>query len=326
MKPKVFMAQRPPAGVAEWLGSRCELRAWESDERLSREALLRAISDVEGVALASHRVDEEFLSCAPRLRVVSDISVGYDNFDIEAMRRHKVLGTNTPGVLDDTVADLVMGLILASARRIPELDQYVKQGRWASSISEPLFGRDVHHATLGIIGMGRIGEAVARRARLGFDMEVVYHNRHRNAGAEERTGARFLAFDEVLARADFLVLQVPSTAETRGFFGSREFGLMKASSIFVNASRGDVVDEDALIDALDSGRIAGAALDVFAREPPAADNPLLHMDRVLTLPHIGSATAKTRADMCMLAAKNLVAALEGELPPNLVPELRNQAI
>lgn len=323
MKPKVFVAQRLPAEVAEWLGSRCELRAWEGEEKLSREALLRAISDVEGVVLASHRVDEEFLSRAPRLRAVSDISVGYDNFDIEAMRRHKVLGTNTPGVLDDTVADLVMGLILASARRIPELDQYVKQGRWARAITEPLFGRDVHHATLGIIGLGRIGEAVARRARFGFDMEVVYHNRHRNEPAEGRTGARFLAFDEVLGRADFLVLQVPSTDETRGFFGSREFGLMKASSIFVNASRGDVVDEDALVAALRSGRIAGAALDVFAREPPSADNPLLHMDRVLTLPHIGSATAKTRADMCMLAAKNLVAALEGELPPNLVPELRN---
>lgn len=323
MKPKVFVAQRLPREVAEWLGLRCELRAWKSGEKLSREAVLRAVSDVEGVALANHRVDEEFLAQAPRLRVVSDISVGYDNFDIEAMRRHKVLGTNTPGVLDDTVADLVMGLILASARRITELDQYVKQGRWTQAIPEPLFGRDVHHATLGIIGLGRIGEAVARRARFGFDMEVFYHNRHRNAGAEERTGARFLALDEVLGRADFIVLQVPSTVETRGFFGSREFGLMKASSILVNASRGDVVDEESLVEALRSGRIAGAALDVFSREPPAADHPLLGMANVIALPHIGSATLKTRADMCMLAAKNLVAALEGEVPPNLVPELRN---
>jgi gluconate 2-dehydrogenase len=324
MKPRVFVAQRIPADVADWLGRRCELRVWEGEERLSREALLEAISDVEGVALVSYRVDEEFLAHAPKLRVVSDISVGYDNFDVDAMRRHKVLGTNTPGVLDDTVADLVMGLILASARRIPELDQYVKQGRWVRAIPEPLFGRDVHHATLGIIGLGRIGEAVARRAKFGFDMEVIYHNRHRNAGAEERTGARFLPLDEVLCRSDFLVLQVPSTVETRGFFGAREFGLMKASSIFVNASRGDVVDEAALIAALRSGRIAGAALDVFAREPPAADNPLLRMDTVLALPHIGSATSKTRADMCMLAAKNLVAALEGEVPPNLVPEFRDR--
>jgi glyoxylate/hydroxypyruvate/2-ketogluconate reductase len=324
MKPKVFVTQSLPLEVAEWLGPRCELRVWESGEKLSREALLNALSDVEGVALANHRVDEEFLAHAPRLRVVSDISVGYDNFDIDAMRRHGILGTNTPGVLDDTVADLVMGLILASARRIPELDRYVKEGRWTRAIPESLFGRDVHHATLGIIGLGRIGEAVARRARFGFDMEVVYHNRHRNEGAEERTGARFLALDEVLARADFLVLQVPSTAETRGFFGSREFGLMKASSIFVNASRGDVVDEEALVAALRSGRIVGAALDVFSREPIAADNPLLGMANVIALPHVGSATSKTRADMCMLAAKNLVAALEGEIPPNLVPELGKQ--
>lgn len=326
MKPKVFVSQRMPADVAGWLGQRCEIRAWEGEGKLSREALLKAISDVEGVALASHRVDEEFLAHAPRLRVVSDISVGYDNFDIDAMRRHGVLGTNTPGVLDDTVADLVMGLILASARRIAELDRYVKQGRWQGAIPESLFGRDVHHATLGIVGLGRIGEAVARRARFGFDMEVVYHNRHRNEAAEERVGARFLPLDEVLGRADFLVLQVPSTVETRGFFGSREFGLMKASSIFVNASRGDVVDEEALVAALRSGRIAGAALDVFAREPAAADNPLLRMERALTLPHIGSATSKTRADMFMLAAENLVAALEGRVPPNLVPELENQVL
>jgi gluconate 2-dehydrogenase len=324
MKPNVFVTQRLPREVAEWLEPRCELRVWESGEKLSREALLGALSEVEGVALANHRVDEEFLAHAPRLRVVSDISVGYDNFDIGAMRRHGVLGTNTPGVLDDTVADLVMGLILASARRIPELDRYVKEGRWTRAIPESLFGRDVHHVTLGVIGLGRIGEAVARRARFGFDMEVVYHNRHRNEGAEERTGARFLALDEVLGRADFLVLQVPSTAETRGFFGSREFGLMKASSIFVNASRGDVVDEEALVEALRSSRIAGAALDVFSREPAAADNPLLGMANVVALPHIGSATSKTRADMCMLAAKNLVAALEGEVPPNLVPEFRDR--
>ena len=285
--------------------------------------MLQEIGDVEGVALVGHTVDEEFLGWAPKLRVVSDISVGYNNFCIDAMRKHGVLGTNTPGVLDNTVADLVMALILASARRIPELDRFVKEGRWTGKVAEPLFGRDVHHATLGIIGLGRIGEAVARRAKYGFDMDVIYHNRHRNEGAEERTGARFLGEDELIAQADFLVLMVPLTAETKGFFGAREFGLMKPSAIFVNASRGDVVDEAALTEALLEEKIAGAALDVFSREPPAADNPLLHMDQVVTVPHIGSATAKTRADMCMLALRNLVAALKGEDPPNLVPELRS---
>lgn len=321
MKPKVYVAQGLPAEVAEWLSQRCDCRIWGGEGLMPRSALLEELADVEGVALTGHRVDEGFLSRAPRLKVVSDISVGYDNFDLEAMRRRGVLGTNTPGVLDDTVADLVMALVLASARRIPELDRYVKEGRWTRAIEPPLFGRDVHHATLGIVGLGRIGEAVARRARLGFGMEVVYHNRRRNPGAEERTQASYLELDEVIAAADFLVLMLPLTAETRGLFGAREFGLMKREAIFVNASRGGVVDEAALIAALREGRIAGAGLDVYAKEPPAADNPLLHMERVVTLPHIGSATAATRAAMAMLAARNLVAALEGKVPPNLVPEL-----
>ena len=325
MKPKVYVARKISPEVREYLQEHCDCEFWEGSERPGRERFFAGVADVEGLLTAGTPINDELLDHAPRLRIVSNISVGYDNFDVEAMKRRGVMGTHTPGVLDDTVADLAMALILAAARRVAELDRLVRRGGWVKGMDRELFGLDVHHATLGIIGMGRIGEAVAKRARLGFDMEVLYYNRSRKPEAEARYGAVYASLDELLARSDFVVILTPLTPETKKMIGREQLARMKPTAILVNVSRGPVVDEAALIEALRSGTIRGAALDVFEKEPVDPDNPLLALDNVVLLPHIGSATAKTRRAMAMLAARNLVAGLKGETPPNLVPELRGMA-
>lgn len=322
MKPKVYIAFATPPEVEEYIGRYCDYTKWSEERPLPRKELIPQMGEVEGLLTAGHRIDEEFLRHAPRLKIVSNISVGYNNFDLEAMRSHKVLGTNTPGVLDDTVADLVFGLLLSAARRIPELDRLVKEGRWKTPFSLDYSGIDVHHAILGIIGMGRIGEAVARRARLGFSMEVLYYNRNRKPQAESRLGVQYRSLEQLLQEADFVLLMTPLTPETEGLIGYRELCLMKKSAIFINASRGATVKEKELIQALQEGRIGGAALDVFEREPVSADNPLLAMPNVVTLPHIGGNTVKTRRDMAMLAAENLVKGVLGQVPPSVVEELK----
>src|SRR5690625_5037448 len=255
-------------------------------------------------------IDDELLNHAPRLKVVSNVSVGYNNFNVAAMKKRNVIGTNTPYVLDETVADLTFALILSTARRIPELDKLVKEGRWEPTKDDhEFFGVDVHAKTLGIIGMGRIGEAIARRAKLGFHMDVMYHNRNRKHDIESQLEIVYRDFDDLLKQSDIVVLMTPLTDETYQLIGEREFQLMKKSAIFVNVSRGQTVDEQALIKALQKGEIYGAGLDVFEQEPIQKDNPLLKMDNVVTVPHIGSATKQTRDAMGMRAAKNLVSAL-----------------
>jgi gluconate 2-dehydrogenase len=322
MKPKVFVARPIPPAAEAYLREHCEVTKAESDNGLGRDVFFRAIANVEGLLTSGTKIDAELLVQSPRLRAVSNISVGYNNFDIDAMRARSVIGTHTPTVLDNTVADLILGLMLSVARRIPELDQTVRNGLWKKGPDDPYFGRDVHHRTVGIIGMGRIGSQVAKRARLGFDMNVLYHNRSRNPEAEELYGAQYCAMDELLAASDFVVIMTPLTKKTERFFGSDHFAKMKSSAFFINASRGAVVDEPALVRALQSGVIAGAGLDVFEVEPIAPDHPLLTLPNAVLLPHIGSATEATRTDMAMLAATNLVAALLGSEPVNVVPELR----
>jgi glyoxylate/hydroxypyruvate/2-ketogluconate reductase len=320
MKPYVYVAAPIPAEVEAYIGEHCEYRKWEGDEPIPREQLLREIADAEGLLTVGGRIDSELLDHAPRLKVVSNISVGYNNFDLEAMRRRRVMGTNTPHVLDETVADLAFALILSTARRIPELDQHVKAGRWERKNDEWLFGLDVHGKTLGIIGLGRIGEAIARRAVYGFQMNVLYYNRRRKPEAEEKLGVTYSSLEDLLRQSDFVLLMIPLTEETTHFMGREQFALMKPSAIFINTSRGKTVDEAALIEALQEKRIWGAGLDVFYEEPTPPDNPLLRMPNVVTLPHIGSATRETRFAMAMLAAQNLVAAVLGKQPPNLVTE------
>jgi gluconate 2-dehydrogenase len=322
MKPTILITRPIPSEVEAYLEAHCECRRWNKEEPMPRQLLLNQLADVEGLLTAGGKIDQELLDHAPHLKVVSNISVGYNNLDLSAMKARKVMGTNTPEVLDETVADLVFGLILAAARRIPELDRHVKQGKWQKGEDKPFFGMDVHHATLGIIGMGRIGEAIARRAKLGFLMDVLYYNRTPKPEVEEALDVKYKPLNELLGTADFIVLMTPLSPETTHLIGSQQFQLMKPSAIFVNASRGKTVDEAALIQALRTKQIRAAGLDVFDREPIEPHNPLLQMDNVIALPHIGSATAQTRFDMAKLAAVNLVSALKGQTPPNLINELK----
>ncbi|MBH8596975.1 D-glycerate dehydrogenase [Thermoactinomyces sp. CICC 10523] len=323
MKPHVFLARRVSKEAEAYIAEHCTYRKWEKDTPIPRSQLLREIADAEGLLISGGKIDDELLQHAPKLKVVSNMSVGYNNFDLEAMKRRNVLGTHTPHVLDETVADLAFALILSAARRVPELDRFVKEGKWTNGDDTHLFGVDVHGRTLGIIGMGRIGEAIARRGKLGFNMDVLYFNRRRKPDVEERLGVRYCELETLLKQADFIVLMVPLTAETKHMIGREQFALMKESAIFINTSRGKTVDEAALIEALENKRIRAAGLDVFYQEPVPTDNPLLRMPNVVTLPHIGSATAQTRHKMAMLAAKNLVAAVTGQTPPNVVEELKD---
>lgn len=323
-KPKVLVLKELPEEADRYIAEHCEILAVPTDRKPTRAEVLERLADVEGVLVTDVRVDAELLERAPKLKVASNVSVGYDNFDTEAMKARGVIGTHTPYVLDDTVADLVFALILSAARRVPELDRIVKEGRWDRDMAAAggYFGLDVHHAVIGIIGMGRIGEAIARRAALGFGMTVLYHARSRKEKAEEAYGAQLRSLDELLRESDFVVQMTPSTPDTQRMIRMEHFEMMKRTAVFVNASRGQVVDEQALAAALEKRLIYAAGLDVYEREPVDPDNPLLKLPNVVTLPHIGSATAATRNLMALTAAKNLVAGVTGGKPPNVVPELR----
>lgn len=320
MKPTVLTTHPLNEEVEAYIAEHCHICTLEGS--ISEDELHEALQDVDGLFTSSgqvEKVDETLLKHAPKLKVVSNVSVGYNNFDIEAMRKHNVVGTNTPNVLDETVADLAFALILSTARRIVELDRYVKDGKWNNETTyKETWGKDVNGATLGIVGMGRIGEAIAKRAKFGFDMDVLYHNRSRKVEAEEKYGASYRSLDDLLKEADFVLLMIPLTDETYRLIGEREFKMMKDSAIFINVSRGQTVDEPALVNALQTGEIQAAGLDVFEEEPTNPDNPLLQLSNVVTVPHIGSATAKTETAMAMRAAENLVAVLTGNEPKNPV--------
>ncbi|MGO0683828.1 2-hydroxyacid dehydrogenase [Pseudomonas fulva] len=275
-----------------------------------------ALPGAHGLLGASVRLDASLLDLAPELEVISSVSVGVDNYDIADLDRRGIVLTNTPDVLTETTADTGFALILATARRVVELANWVRDGHWRSGLGPAQFGSDVHGKTLGIVGMGRIGEALARRAAAGFGMQVIYHSQRPKPDVEARYGARRFALDELLAQADFVCLTVPLSAATEGLIGRGELALMKPEAILINISRGRVVDEQALIDALETRRIRGAGLDVFVQEPLAADSPLLRLDNVVATPHIGSATEETRQAMARCAVDNLLAALAGRRPAN----------
>ncbi|MDR7077665.1 gluconate 2-dehydrogenase [Neobacillus niacini] len=318
MKPKIIVYKKVDKKVLELIEDTCKVVYFEKLDSQNFPVFLEELKDAEGLIGSGLKVDHELLDQAPQLKIVCNISVGYDNLDLTALAERRIMATNTPDVLNDTVADTIMGLILSTARRIPELDQWVKTGQWESGLGEKWFGVDVHHKVLGIIGMGGIGSDVAKRAHYGFDMEILYHNRSRNEAAEQKYGATYCSLEELLKKSDFVCLMTPLTPQTVNLIGKREFELMKESAIFINASRGKTVDEEALIHALKTGQIYGAGLDVFVQEPVNMDNPLLSMNNVVTLPHIGSATYETRFKMAMIAATNLVTGLKGDVPPNLL--------
>lgn len=322
MKPKVFIAKPIPEEVESYIAKYCDYQIWRESTPIPDDVLKEEVADVEGLMTPKGVITEEFLKHAPKLKIVSNIAVGYDAFDTKAMKEHGVIGTHTPGVLDDSVADLVFGLLLATARRIPEYDAYVRNGKWSQLLdSLDHFGKDVHHRTLGIIGPGRIGEKIAKRAALGFDMKVYYHSRSEKPKLEKEFGAEKRELDELLHLSDYVVVMVPLTEETHHLIGAEEFNKMQKDAIFINASRGAVVDEQALYEALKTGSIRSAGLDVYEEEPLKSDSPLLQLPNVVTLPHIGSATEQARFDMAMLAAENLVAGVTGGKPENVVKEL-----
>lgn len=317
-KPKVLVSRRIPEAAIELLAQHCTLDINREDRPLPRPELLSRVADCQGlVCLLLDKIDEELLSRAPQLKVVSNVAVGFDNFDLEAARRRKVLLTNTPGVLTDTTADFAFTLLVSAARRVAEADRFVRAGKFNEWKIDLFLGQDIHHATLGILGLGRIGLGMARRAR-GFDMRVMYFDEFRaKPEVEKEYGLEFLDRDTILRQADFVSLHVPLLPTTRHLIGARELGLMKKTAILINTARGPVVDEAALAEALTAGKIAGAALDVFEFEPKVHP-ALMGLDNVILAPHISSASVATRTRMAVMAAENCLAALEGRTPPNLV--------
>jgi phosphogluconate 2-dehydrogenase/gluconate 2-dehydrogenase len=312
MKQRVVVYKTLPEHLNRQLQAEFDVTFFDRVNDGNRAAFLESLKTAHGILGASLAITNEMLDGAPELKIASTVSVGVDNFDLDYFKRRGLMLAHTPGVLNEATADTIFSLILASARRVVELAEYVKAGNWRGSIGEAQFGVNVHGKTLGLIGMGRIGSAVARRAHHGFGMKILYNNTRPNPEAERELAATFVGKDELLAQSDFVCLMLPLTPETERMFGAREFGLMKRSAIFINASRGRIVDEAALIAALQDKTIYAAGLDVFEVEPLPADSPLLKLSNVVALPHIGSATHETRLAMAELAVANLIAGLRGE--------------
>ncbi|HUG58270.1 MAG TPA: D-glycerate dehydrogenase [Candidimonas sp.] len=279
-----------------------------------RDAFLAALPQAQGMIGSSYPIDESVLAQAGQLEVISSISVGVDKFSLEALYRRGITLCHTPGVLTDTVADLLFAMVLATSRRVAELARYVQDGRWDRSVGDDLYGWDVHGKTLGILGYGRIGHALAQRAAMGFNMPVLYHSRTPAASGLPEGKAKAATLREVLMNSDFVVVVLPLTDQTRGLIGAQEFAAMKPGAILINGARGPIVQEAALLDALDNGSLRAAGLDVFDTEPLPVDSPLRTHAKVLALPHIGSATHETREAMCEMATTNLLLALEGKAP------------
>jgi len=318
MRPKVAVTREVFDDVLETLRVHFDVTASQADKPYSPEELAQALADKDGaITVLTDRIDAALLARCPKLKAVCNIAVGYNNFDLKALSAQGVLATNTPGVLDAATADFTWALILATARRLTEAEAWLRAGEWQGWKLKQFLGMDVQGATLGIIGMGRIGQAVAKRAR-GFEMPVLYYNRTRLAPELERDcNARHASLDVLLAQADIVTLHTPYSADSHHLIGAEQLAQMKKNAILIHAARGGVVDDAALITALQNGTIAAAGLDVFESEPKF--NPeFLKLRNVVLAPHIASATTNTRRNMAMLAAKNLVAALTGERPPNLL--------
>ncbi|PWC19913.1 glyoxylate/hydroxypyruvate reductase GhrB [Brenneria roseae subsp. roseae] len=314
MKPNVILYRKIPDDLRARLDQHFTVTELDDFPAVDHPALAQA----EGLIGSGGKVNKAFLEHTPHLRAASTISVGYDTFDVDAMSEKGVALMHTPTVLTETVADTVLALMLASARRVVEVAERVKAGEWQSSIDSDWFGTDVHHKTLGILGMGRIGLAVAQRAHFGFSMPILYNARRHHPQAEERFDARYCDLDTLLAESDFLCITLPLTAETHNLIGREQLAKMKSSAILINIGRGAVVDEKALIDALSDGTIHAAGLDVFVKEPLPKESPLLSLPNVVALPHIGSATHETRYNMAACAVDNLIAALTGTVKENCV--------
>lgn len=317
MKQHVVVYKALPEDLLNRLQAEFDVTYFAGIDAGNRPQFLQALKTAHGMIGASLPISNEMLEAAPLLKIVSTISVGVDNFDLDYFRRRSLMLAHTPGVLNEATADAIFALILASARRIVELAELVKAGKWQGSIGESLFGVNVHGKTLGMLGMGRIGSAVARRAHHGFGMKIIYHNTRPNPEAEQQLAATYVSREDLFRQADFVCPMLPLTPQTERTIGAQEFALMKRSAIFINASRGKIVDEAALINALQQKIIYGAGLDVFEKEPLPMHSALLQLPNVVALPHIGSATHETRRAMAELAVQNLSDGLRGAQPQHL---------
>jgi glyoxylate reductase len=322
MKPKILVTGRLPDELVKRLAEACDIEANREDRPMEMDAVLASIADKDGLlSMITDRVDDDLMGLAPRLRIISQMAVGYNNIDVGAATRRGIPVTNTPGVLTDATAELAFALLLAAARRVAEGDKMVREGRFLHWAPFLFLGSQVSGKTLGIVGMGRIGKAVAKRAR-GFDMKIIYHNpKPLDAAEEGRYGAQFRNLDALLAEADFVSLHVPLTEKTKHLIGEKQFAMMKKTAFLINTSRGPVVNEKDLVEALRSGAIAGAGIDVYENEP-ALEPGLSGMENAVLLPHVGSGTLETRTKMAEMAVESLLIGLSGKVPPRLVnPEV-----
>ena len=319
MRPKVLITREIPERGLSKIREFFEVDLWTDEAPPPKDVILERIRDKDAlVSLLTDPIDEEVFDAAPKLRIVSQYAVGYDNIKVEEATKRGIYVTNTPGVLTETVADFTFALMLAVARRVVEADRYVREGKWKVGW-HPLMmvGTDVYGATLGIVGLGRIGSAVARRAK-GFNMRVIYYDVVRREDLEKELGIEYVSLDKLLEESDYVSLHTPLTPQTYHLIGEEQLKKMKKTAFLINTARGKVVDQKALYKALKEGWIAGAGLDVFEQEPISPDDPLLELDNVVLAPHAASASYETRSRMAEMVADNLIAFLKGEVPPNLV--------
>ena len=318
MKPNIVLYRKIPDDLFARLQEQCQVTFFDGINADNRAAFIEALAEAEGVIGTGVKFTDELMAAAPKLKAASTITVGYDDFDVAKLSERGVALMHTPGVLTETTADTIFTLVLCAARRITELAEKVKNGEWQSSIGPDWYGANVHGKTIGILGMGRIGYAVAKRAHFGFDMNVIYYNRSAKPEAEQQLNARRCSLDEVLKEADFICNVLPLMPETHHIINRDSLAKMKPSAFLINGGRGASVDEAALVEALKSGGIQGAGLDVFEKEPLPVNSELLTLPNVVALPHIGSATHETRYAMSKLAVENLLAALNGDRSKNCV--------
>lgn len=321
----VFVTRTLPEPGLEILRKHCDVKVWPQRLPPSQADLREGISGAAGVlTLVTDPVDGEMMDSAPDLRVISNYAVGYDNIDVTAATERGIAVTNTPGVLTEATADFAFALLMAAARRVVEGDCAVRQGQWLTWEPDFLLGKDVHGAVLGIVGLGRIGRAIASRA-VGFDMRRVYFDVNRNVEAEEELGVEYVPFEDLLGMSDFISIHVPLSAETHKMLGQAELRSVKQGAVLVNTSRGEIIDEDALVEALCEGRLGAAGLDVYSEEPLPVDHPLVQLGNAVLCPHLGSASVAARKAMARIAAENLVAILRGRRAEHVVnPEVLKQ--
>jgi glyoxylate reductase len=315
---KVYVTRELPSAALEPLAQAATIRVWPGELPPPPEVLLAEAADADGLlTLLTDRIDAAVMATAPRLRIVSNMAVGYDNIDVGEATRRGILVSNTPGILTKTTADFAFALLLAAARRLVEADRYTRHGRWKTWGPQILLGQDVHDATLGVVGLGRVGLEMAKRGR-GFGMRVLYCDSSRKPKEQRRYGLVYVELEQLLAESDFVSLHVPLSSETHHLVGEAELSLMKPTAVLINTARGPIVDQRALWRFLAERRIAAAAIDVSEQEPIAPDDPLLELDNIIITPHIASASVATRLGMAKMAVDNLLAALRGQVPPQCV--------